>query len=139
MEANGILLVEDNEDDIILIKRALEDAGLHNPVHTVTTADEAIAYLSGSGQYEDRVSFPLPKVVFVDVRLPGKSGHEVLRAMAATEELRDVVRVVLTGSEDPSDRRIALELGAHCYLEKPITKEQLIGPSRNLRMTLAQR
>ena len=136
MNADCILLVEDNADDVILTKCALFDAGLSNPVYVVSTAEEALAYLSGAEKYADRTRFPLPKVLFVDLKLPGKSGHEVLRWIARKGELRHVLRVVLTGSEDPSDRKLALELGANCYLEKPITKEQITGPSRNLRMLL---
>ncbi len=136
MNADCILLVEDNADDVTLTKWALFEAGLSNPVHVVSTAEEALAYLSGSDKYADRTCFPLPKVMFVDLKLPGKSGHEVLRWIAGRADLQHVLRVVLTGSEDPSDRKLAQELGANCYLEKPITKEQITGPSRNLWMIL---
>jgi CheY-like chemotaxis protein len=131
-----VLLVEDNDEDATLTKCVLLEAGLTNPVHVVSTADEALAYFSGVGKYADRISFPIPKVVFVDLKLPGKSGHEVLRWLSGREEFWHVLTVVLTGSDDPTDRKLAYELGANCYLEKPITSEQLIGPSRNLRMIL---
>lgn len=136
MNADCILLVEDNHDDVTLTKCALVEAGLSNPVHVVSTAEEALAYLSGVEKYADRTCFPLPKVMFVDLKLPGKSGHDLLKWIAQREELRDVVRAVLTGSDDPSDRKLAHELGAHCYLVKPITTEQITGPSRNLGMLL---
>jgi len=136
MNADWILLVEDNADDVILTKTALLEAGVSNPVRVLSTAEEALDYLTGAEKYADRTAFPVPKVIFVDLKLPGKSGHEVLRWIAQREELADVLKVVLTGSEDPSDRKLAQELGAHCYLEKPITREQITGPSRNLRMIL---
>jgi CheY-like chemotaxis protein len=129
--------VEDNDDDVLLTKCALLDAGLSNPVHVVSTAEEAVAYLSGEGKYSDRNTFPIPKVMFVDLKLPGKSGHEVLKWIHGREELRHVLSVVLTGSDDPNDRKLAQDLGANCYLEKPVTTEQLTGPSRNLFMILA--
>lgn len=132
MNADCILLVEDNPDDVVLTKCALADAGLSNPVHVVSTAEEALAYLSGADKYSDRTCFPIPKVIFVDLKLPGKSGHEILRWIARREELRHVLRLVLTGSENPKDRKMAQELGANGYLQKPITKEQITGPSRNL-------
>ena len=139
MNVDCVLLVEDNENDALLTKAALFDAGVSSPVHVVSTAEEAFAYLSGVGKYADRTSFPIPKVMFVDLKLPGKSGHEVLRWILRREEFRHVLRVVLTGSDDPMDRKLAYDLGANSYLEKPVTTEQITGPSRNLRMLLATR
>jgi len=136
----AILLVEDNEDDVILMKFALEEAGIRNPVHVVETADRAMAYLSGERQFGDRSTFPLPQVLFVDLLLPpGRSGHDLLRWMQPREELSDVVRAVLTGSLDPADMRRAYELGANCYFQKPLTVGQLTSPARNIRMLLSGR
>jgi CheY-like chemotaxis protein len=137
MEIDCILLVEDNEDDVLLFQASLEDADILNPVHVVGSAENAISYLAGTGDYADRSLYPLPRVVFVDLHLPGKSGHDILEWMLREPELRDVLKVVLTGSKDPRHYTRALELGANAYLEKPVTKEQLIGPCRNLRMVLA--
>lgn len=139
MEAMPILLVEDNEDDVILIQYALEEAGIGNPVHVVESGEEAIAYLSASGKYSDRHEFPLPRVVFLDLKLPGKSGHDVLKWMTQRESLNDVIRVVLTGSDDPLDLKKSYDLGANGYLTKPLTPEQLRHPSRNLRTVLLGR
>ena len=138
METAAILLVEDNEDDAILIQCALENAAIHNPVQWVKTADMAIDYLRGEEPYADRARHPLPKVVFVDLRLPGKSGHEVLNWMKKREDLRQIVRVVLTGSDDPNDLKRAYELGANCFVRKPLTPKQLTHPSRNIRMLLSE-
>jgi len=135
-EGPVILLVEDNEDDVILIKDALERAGVTNPVHVVGTASAAVNYLSGKGEFSDRKLYPVPKVVFLDLKLPGESGHNVLQWMAKQEKLKGIVRVVLTGSDDPSDLKKAYELGANSYFRKPLTAQQLTDPSRNLRMLL---
>ena len=78
MEHDAILLVEDNDDDVILTKCTLEDAGIVNPVRDVPTADKAIAYLAGQGEYQDRHSYPMPCVIFIDLSLPGKSGRSRL-------------------------------------------------------------
>src|SRR6476661_6751837 len=96
MENDAILLVEDSEDDVILTKCALEDAGIANPVLDVPTADKAIAYLTGQGEFQDRNSYPIPCVIFIDLWLPGKSGHELLAWMAKQPSLKKIVRVVLT-------------------------------------------
>src|SRR5437764_10391 len=132
MEMDCILLIEDSEDDVLMMKYALEEAAIANPVQAVTSAEEGIEYLEGTGKYADRTLYPKPAVVFVDLKLPGKPGHEVLQWMAGKVELKHVLRAVLTGSNDPEDRTIAQKLGAHCYFEKPITSEQLTGPKRNL-------
>ena len=137
MELDCILLVEDNSDDVLLMKCVLEDAGVDISVQVVDSAEDAISYLAGHGEYADRHLFPMPRVVFVDLKLPAKPGHEVLEWMARKPELRQVLKVVLTGSNDPQDRKRAYDLGANCYLEKPMTTEQLTSPSRNLRMVLA--
>jgi CheY-like chemotaxis protein len=139
MKLHSVLLVEDNNNDALLVKCTLEDAGIPNPVHTVETAEQAMEYLAGSEKYADRVLYPLPSAVFVDLKLPGKSGHDLLKWMNEKQELRHILKVVLTGSNDPAGRRIAFELGANCYLEKPITKQQLIEPSRSLWMVLTRR
>jgi CheY-like chemotaxis protein len=139
MEHEAILLVEDNEDDVLLTKCALEDAGITNPVRDVSTADKAIAYLTGVGEYEDRNAYPMPSVIFIDLWLPGKSGHEFLAWMTRQRGLNNIVRVVLTGSDNPADLKKARQLGANAYLRKPLTIDQLTTPGRNLQNLLRPR
>ena len=138
MNLDCVLLVEDNEDDALLFKCTLEDAGIPIPVQTVETAEEAMDYLTGSGNYADRERYPLPMVVFVDLKLPGKSGQDLLRWMKDKEEFDTLLKVVLTGANDPAGPAMALSLGANCYLEKPITRQQLTQPSRSLWMFLTR-
>jgi CheY-like chemotaxis protein len=78
MTPNTILLVEDNEDDAFFMKRALHDAGIRNRVIHVEDGRQAIDYLSGTGEFADRERAPIPMIVFLDLKLPFKSGHEVL-------------------------------------------------------------
>ena len=131
-----ILLVEDNEDDAILVKIAFEQAGIECSWQTAEDGQEAILYLSGEGIYEDRSKYPMPLVVLVDLTLPRKSGHEVLAWMQQRKELQSVVRVVLTGSDNPEDVDASYALGAQGYLLKPITQAQLRQPGRTLRTIL---
>jgi len=137
IETDYILLVEDNEDDMVLLKYALQEAGIRNPLHWVQTAESAMNYLAGQGEYADRIVFPVPRIIFVDLKLPGQSGHDLLKWINTRDELAGVVRIVLTGSNDPRDRRAAIQLGANSYLEKPLTPDQLTSPSRSLRMFFA--
>jgi CheY-like chemotaxis protein len=128
--SQSILLVEDNEDDIFIMRRALQAAGISNPLHIAEDGEAAIRYLSGQGQYVDRSNFPLPGIIFLDLQLPYKSGHEVLGWIRERPELDKVVVIVLTSSEDQVDLKKAYALGANSYLVKPPTAEQLVDMNR---------
>ncbi|MDO8544473.1 MAG: response regulator [Opitutaceae bacterium] len=129
-EDSAILLVEDNEDDVVLTKHALKAARVVNPIHVVDTGADAIDYLSGANRFRDRTKHPLPAVVFLDLKLPLMSGHEVLAWIRAQRHLESMVVVVLTSSDEPSDVRRSYSLGANSYLVKPLTARQLIDLAR---------
>ncbi len=122
----AILLVDDNEDDVFLMKRALKDAGICNPLLIVQDGQEALDYLQGQGKFQDRTAYPLPAVVFLDLKLPIRSGLEVLSWIRAEKELDAMVVVVLTSSNEPKDLNRCYSLGANSYLVKPPTPEQLL-------------
>ena len=124
--AMTILLVEDNEDDVFLMKRALKSADITNPLYIVEDGEQALEYLAGSGQFQDRALHPLPALVFLDLKLPYKSGHDVLSWIRRHEQLKTLIVVVLTSSEEPSDIRRSYQLGANSYVVKPPTAEQLL-------------
>jgi CheY-like chemotaxis protein len=121
----AILLVEDNEDDLFLMKRALRSARIVNPVIVAETGQEAMDYLVGAGKFADRDSYPLPVAVFIDLKLPFVFGHEVLAWIRGRKEFESLVLVVLTSSNEPSDLNRCYTLGANSYLVKPPTAEQL--------------
>ena len=122
----AILLVEDNDDDIFLMRRALKGARIANPLHVVEDGQQAVDYLSGTGQYADREQFPFPAVVFLDLKLPMKSGLDVLDWIRKQPQFDNLVVLVLTSSSEPSDLKRAYSLGANSYLVKPPTAEQLL-------------
>ena len=122
----AILLVEDNEDDVFLMKRALKAAQIANPLFVVEDGQQAVDYLSSTGQFSDRQAHPFPAVVFLDLKLPMKSGLEVLEWIRAQEHLENLVVLVLTSSSEPSDLKRAYSLGANSYLVKPPTANQLL-------------
>jgi CheY-like chemotaxis protein len=124
--AAAILLVEDNEDDVFLLKRALTAAGVANPVCVARDGEEAVEYLAGEGRFGDRAAFPLPQLVFLDLKLPLRSGHEVLAWIRERSVFDSMIVVVLTSSAEASDVRRAYNLGANSYLVKPLTTQQLV-------------
>jgi CheY-like chemotaxis protein len=121
----AILLVEDNEDDVFLMKQALKSADVKNRLCLVEDGQEALDYLSGEGAFSDREQYPIPAVVFLDLKLPMKSGHEVLEWIRQQEALKDLVVIVLTSSNQPTDLSKSYQLGANSYLVKPPTADQL--------------
>ena len=121
-----ILIVEDNPDDRILLQRAFRRARLANPVHMVTDGEEAVAYLLGEGRFADREANPFPVLVLLDLKLPRRSGLEVLRWMREHPTLRRLPVVVLTSSKEQSDINVAYDLGANSYLTKPVEFDALI-------------
>ena len=124
-----ILLVEDNEDDIFLMKRSLKSAGITNPLCVVEDGQRAIDYLGGVGEFADRNKHPRPSVVFLDLKLPLKSGREVL-AWIREQRIENLVVLVLTSSSEPSDIREAYRLGANSYVVKPPTAAELLELAR---------
>jgi CheY-like chemotaxis protein len=121
----ALLLVEDNQDDVFLMRRALKQAEIQNPLYVVSDGEQAIDYLAGNGQFNDRELYPFPALVFLDLKLPFKSGHEVLTWIRKEAELAELVVVVLTSSDEASDIDRAYKLGANSYLVKPPTLMQL--------------
>jgi len=121
----ALLLVEDNEDDVFLMRRALQGANVVNPLMVVEDGQEALDYLGGAGKFADREQFPLPAVVFLDLKLPFISGHDVLAWIRQQKEFESLVVIVLTSSNEASDLSRCYALGANSYLVKPPTPEQL--------------
>ena len=120
-----ILVVEDNVDDVVLIRRTLARSAVPNPRHFVKTGEAAISYLKGVGPYSDRKKFPLPDLVLLDLRLPVMDGFEVLQWIRANPDFRDLRVVVLTTSEEMRDVSKAYRLGANSFLVKPLEFENI--------------
>ena len=129
----SILLVEDNDDDVFLMDRALKAAGVINPLEVLQDGQAAIEYLSGAGKFSERTRYPLPAVVFLDLKLPLKSGHEVLGWIRRQQGLEGLIVVVLTSSNEPSDIKQSYALGANSFLVKPPTPESLLDMAKSFK------
>lgn len=133
-----ILLVDDNPDDVLLIKRAFARAGLTHPIFSVPSGTEAIAYLSGERPYEDRTEHPLPNLILLDIKMPVTDGFEVLRWIRRQPELGRVSTVMLTSSDEIRDVNLAYQLGANSFLVKPLDFWNAADLSRSISKLLAK-
>lgn len=127
MRADGgpVLLAEDNADDAFFIQRAFRKAKLANDLVHVDDGERAVAYLSGRGDYADRRRHPLPALVLLDLKLPRRSGLEVLEWLKQQPDLKRIPVVVLTSSREAVDVNKAYDLGANSYLVKPVGFDDL--------------
>lgn len=130
--SNTILLVEDELDDAQLLTRAFRKAGIGNPVRHLQDGDMAIAYLAGQPPYADRERNPYPTVILLDLKLPRRSGFEVLEWLRAQPGLRRLPVVVLTSSGQNEDVNRAYDLGANSYLVKPASTAALQEMVKNI-------
>ncbi len=126
LENQYILLAEDDPNDVLLIQRAFQKAGLRENLKVVRDGEQAIEYLSGHGVYANRERYPLPFVLLLDLKMPGTDGFEVLQWLRADPELKRLLTVVLTSSNLQADVDRAYELGANSYLVKPVEFDAMV-------------
>lgn len=119
------LLVDDDSNDQVLIGRAFRKAQTAVRIVVANDGDEALSYLSGTGSFSDRAQYPLPCAVLLDLKLPRRSGLEVLAWVRKQAPLRQMPVVILTSSHLDEDVRAAYELGANSYLVKPVDLSDL--------------
>ncbi len=121
-----ILMAEDDPDDVMLIQRAFQKAGMGKLLQIVRDGGQAINYLSGKAEYKDRGHHPMPFLMLLDLKMPGTNGFEVLQWIRTQPELRRLLVVVLTSSNLQTDVDKAYELGANSYLVKPVEFAELV-------------
>jgi two-component system, response regulator len=126
VEAEAILLAEDEESDVLWFRRALKKAGIAQPLVSVPNGRDAMRYLLGHEPFTDRSQNPLPALIVLDLKMPIADGFDVLRWLQTRAELQHVPAVVLTSSNQSSDRARALELGACGYFIKPSNPSALL-------------
>jgi CheY-like chemotaxis protein len=120
-----ILVADDDPNDVTLLKIACAKAGLARPLHVARNGVEAIEYLGGAGQFGDRRKFPLPLLLLLDLKMPVKSGFDVLSWLRVQPGLKRLFVVVWSSSADPRDIDRAYDLGANSYIVKPSSIEDL--------------
>ena len=121
----ALLLVEDNPDDVFIMHRVLKKAGIDLPVHVASDGQEALDYLEGKEAYGDRETYPLPALIFLDLKMPYLSGFDVLEWIREHPDLHDLEVVILSSSSEERDESRAQQLGVKAYLVKPPKPELL--------------
>jgi DNA-binding response OmpR family regulator len=126
LEDETILLVEDNPRDVLLIQRAFRKANVTVPLQVVEDGEVAVRYLSGEEPYTDRDRYPLPVLILLDLKLPRKSGAEVLGWLRQQPALKRLPVVVLTSSKEYADINHIYDLGGNAYMVKPVAFDNLV-------------
>lgn len=121
VSSDEILLVEDNAADILLTEEVLKDSKLRLKLNVVRDGVEAITYLRREGQY---ANVNKPDLILLDLNLPRKDGREVLKEIKSDDHLKSIPIVVLTTSDTDEDILRSYNLGANCYISKPLSLEE---------------
>lgn len=133
MKDNNILYIEDNEDDILLLERALRKEGMKEALHVMRDGSEAIAWLSGDGDYEHRDKYPMPQLVLLDLYLPKIDRFAVLRWIRSQPALAPIPVIILSGAYQEGDVAATYRLGADLFLAKPPSLDEMRRVARLLR------
>ncbi|MEO6723551.1 MAG: response regulator [Ferruginibacter sp.] len=123
MKAIHILLVEDNEGDILLTTEAFEERKVISKLSVIKNGQEAIDFLSKTGKHTDAV---LPDLILLDINLPLRNGHEVLKYIKGTENLKQIPVIMLTTSSFEKDISYSYKNFANCYIVKPLEADDFL-------------
>jgi CheY-like chemotaxis protein len=128
-----VLYVEDEEDDVMLVRIAFKQAQIEQPLAVAADGSEGVDYVLGTGRFSDRVRHPFPCLVLLDLNLPQLSGFEVLARIRQEPRFNDLTVIIFSSSEQQSDLARARELGANDYVVKPSRMELLADFARTLK------
>lgn len=127
-----ILMADDDEDDQLLARQALEESRLANDLRCVNDGEELLDYLHCRGAYAAPAGAPRPGLILLDLNMPRKDGREALREIKATPGLRSIPVVVLTTSKQEQDILRSYDLGVNSFVTKPVTFEGLVEVMKTL-------
>ncbi len=132
MKSSLILVADDDENDVMLLRRAFSRAAISNPLEVVTDGAAALAYLQGEGIYNDRLQYPLPCLLLLDIKMPKKTGFEVLSWIRQDSNLKRMLVVMMSASTQMGDINQSYDLGANSYLVKPHDFQTLVELAKTL-------
>lgn len=120
-----ILMADDDEDDRMMTKEALEESRLVNDLRFVVDGEELMNYLHRKGNYSAPESAPRPGLILLDLNMPRKDGREALKEIKSDPDLRGIPVVILTTSKSEEDIFKAYNLGVNSYITKPVTFQEM--------------
>ena len=132
----SILIADDDADDRLMAKEALEECRLVNRVDFVEDGVELLAYLRREGQYADKAKAPRPGLIILDLNMPKMDGREALREIKADPALRRIPIVVMTTSKAEEDIYRSYDLGVNSFITKPVTFDALVTVMKRPRRVL---
>ena len=132
-EVAVVLVVEDREDDVVVLRTAFRAAGVLNPVVWVRSGDEAITYMRGVGPYMNRSEFPLPRLILLDLKMSGLDGFDVISYVRSRLEFASIAIIVLTSSTDMKDVQRAYDLGASSFIVRETEFSDMVTLSKLLK------
>ena len=124
-----LLLVEDNPDEVLLLQEIMAEAAVALELRVVSDGEDALAYLRREGRH---AGVARPDLIVLDLHLPGRDGHQVLRAIKGDPEIRGIPVIILSTSQAEEDIRQCYDLQANCYISKPVGLEPFIQVIRAL-------
>lgn len=130
--AAHILLIEDSRMDIELTLSAFQEHSIECKIHVALGGQAGLEYLFGHHEYADRSIYPVPDLVLLDLKMPGVDGHEVLRQIKRTQQLRRIPVVVLSSSFEAEDVAISYDAGANSFLVKPTMFDDFVHVTRQI-------
>jgi CheY-like chemotaxis protein len=128
---NLVLIVDDRPDDSLLLERMLRRLGVSNNIVKLSSAEETIDYFSGQGQFRDRNEHLPPSVLFLDLKMPGKSGFHVLASLQNLPSRNRCTVFVVSELHSFSDINLAYRLGATSFFSKPLSESEIRECLRN--------
>lgn len=135
-KANGtpivILMADDDADDRMLAKDALEESRVLNELRFVEDGEELMDYLTRKGKYSDPATSPRPGLVLLDLNMPKKDGREALKEIKSDPNLRRIPVVIMTTSKAEEDVFRSYDFGASSFITKPVTFDRLVDLMRTL-------
>lgn len=124
--ANTILIVDDSDDDAVLLKLALQKAGVVNPTMVVQNGAEAVSYFKGEAAFADRERFPLPSILLLDLKMPGFDGFELMDWLQQQPDRKSTLIFIVAGDWEMRGLDRAYRMGAHYFLIKPCKPQDVI-------------
>ncbi|GAB2878408.1 response regulator [Microbulbifer echini] len=128
----SIVLADDDKDDQLLTREALEESLVKSELSIVSDGAELLSYLKREGEFEHLANEHLPDLILLDLNMPRMDGRQALAAIKADPNLRRIPVVILTTSKAEEDMFKSYDLGAASYLSKPVTFEDLVELMRSL-------